>query len=272
MKLDNIRRIAREELIGAPDWIDNLLTPLNAAIEKITQACMGQLELKNNQLARVITQKFEHGVELIIANQFKEGLKPIGIQPIVSDSPYLIDSFKYSYKTDGSLGITIKFDLGDSYVLLTRNANQSIPDVTATAIIWTTSTSLSGNLSWSATTNPTRITATKAGKYVFSFVAAFAANATGYREGWISKNGTIAGSLSRYGHMAHPNNGAVAWLDTGTTEISLAENDYIEVYVYQNSTAALNALGSATDEVKLTGHSLSYTGYSANVTFVVYGG
>lgn len=274
MKLANIKRIAREELQGAPDWIDQLLTPLNQSTEQITQAIMGQLSLADNQFARLVTQKVTQNTELVIKNPFSDTVKPIGIVPIASDSPYTLESWRYNYKTNGDLGVTFNFGVSPSYLFLTRNANQSIADVSDVSIQWTTAQANSGVFSWATTPNPSRIAVTNAGRYAFSYTMAFAGNATGKRMAWLSKNGVIAGTASRYAQHDLPNNGAgEPWLVSGTAEIDLASGGYVELYCRQNSGGGfLDALGNAAEEVQITAHSLAYSGYSANVTFVVYGG
>lgn len=273
MKLTNIRRIAREDLQSAPAWIDDLLTPLNSAIEQITQALLGQLDIANNDLSRILTQKFTHGVELIIKNPFKTGLKPIGMTCITSDSAACIDGFRYTYKTNGDIGVTVTFALPRSDVFLTLSGNQMIANTNDTAIIWTTQQRLSGGLSWSATTNPTRITATIAGKYLFTYSGAFVANAVGNRSFWISKNGVKGVTASRFGQTDIINNGAGGtWESAGSGIVDMAVNDFVELWCWQNSTGNLNIQGNASQETQLMGHSLDNSGHSANVTFVVYGG
>lgn len=272
MKIDNIKRIAREEIEEAPEWIDQLLDPLNNALEQFTQTFRNQVDLANNAYVRIVTQTFTDGVEVIIKNPFDKGTKPIGICPIATESDYSIDGFHYQYQTNGELGVTMNFSIPKSYIFLTRNADQMVANVTDTAIIWTTAQNNEGFI-WSSTTNPTRIITPIAGRYVFSYDLPWAANATGNRAGWISKNGVITGTASRFGNYNLPNNGAGLILEgTGTATINMAANDYVEVYGYQASLGNLNAFGNGSAEVKITGHSLSYSGYSAKVTFIVFGG
>lgn len=113
MKLSSIRRIAREDLVDAPDWVDSLLQPLNSAIEQLTQAVSGQLELANNMFVEIVTQKFTHDVELVIKNPFSgNNVRPIGILPLATEGTDLIGAYNMVIKSTGELGIKIKFDPG----------------------------------------------------------------------------------------------------------------------------------------------------------------
>lgn len=273
MKIDNVKRIAREDLEGAPEWIDQLLDPLNNAFEQFTQTLRGQVDIANNTFVRKITQKVTDNVEVIIKNPFEKGLKPIGVVPIVSDSPYVVTGTRYDYKTDGQLGVTFTFGLAPSYIFLTRSANQLIPNAANTAIIWDTQQNNSGLFSWAAAGTPTRIVATTDGTYVFDYSVAFEPNVTGKRMCFIAKNGNVGATAQRFGQFDLVTNiAAENWTASGSALVTMAANDYIEVYCYQDSAIGLNALGNGTEEVQLTGHSLAYSGYSANVTFIVYGG
>lgn len=84
--------------------------------------------------------------------------------------------------------------------------------------------------------NPTRITVPKAGKYLFTANLSFPTNATGNRYLWLAKNGT---STQRYGLQGCPGlAGGDAGLSTSRV-FTLAANDYIEAYGYQNSGGSL---------------------------------
>lgn len=112
MKLANVRRIAREEIPEAPDWIDKLLTPLNQSIEQITQAISGQLTFADNMLCAIKTNTFSHGVELKVKNPLKSGAKPAGLLPFTANGVVGIDACRMTYQSSGDVGITFWFENG----------------------------------------------------------------------------------------------------------------------------------------------------------------
>lgn len=274
MKLGNIKRISREEIPDAPDWLDGLLTPLNQSIEQLTQAVSGQLSYSDNIFCSVQTNTFTHGVELVTKNPLPPGVKPFGIHPFVTDNVVGIDGYRLVYKASGEAGITIFFKIPYSDIFLTRGAAQAINNTTDTAVIWTASTRLSGAFSWTSGTNPSRISVIAAGSYLFNFTASFAPNAVGGRAVWLSKNGVIVGTATRFGMTHSVNNGAGEnWTASGSALVEMAVNDYVEVWVWQSSGGALNLLANAAEEVQLSGHSFDgKNAYTSPVTYVLVGG
>ena len=66
MKLSTIRRILKEDLQKAgdiPDWVDQLLTPLNQFIDVITIGLRNGVTLSENMSGKLVTIKLDHGVE-----------------------------------------------------------------------------------------------------------------------------------------------------------------------------------------------------------------
>jgi len=276
VKLTNIKRVAKEELSGAPSWVDPMLTAYNDFMEQATQALFGKLTYGDNFLCKIKTNKFTNGTELVIANPFTGGSRPIGIHPIYMEPGNLIDSYNLVYKSSNNeLGITFNFKAPDSYLFLTRNANQVIADVTETRVIWTTSQSLTGNgLTWSAATNPSRITCVNGGNYLFEYTGSYAANGTGQRVFWLSKNGVTTGTASRFGNTVLINSGAALDYDISSSRvIPLRAGDYVELWTYQNSGGNLNILGNGAAEAQI---SVTYLGgntdITSNVTYILIGG
>lgn len=275
MKLDNIRRVAKEELNGSPSWVDPMLSAYNNFMEKSTQALMGKLTYGDNFLCKILTNQFVNATELVIANPFTKNTRPIGIHPIYIDGNNLIDSYRLTYReSNNELGIKFNFRANDSFIFLTRNANQTIPNNTDTVITWTTSQSLTGNgLIWDSATNPSRITCVNGGNYIFSYTGSYLANVIGQRVFWISKNGVITGTASRLGLTVLINSGAVNYDISASPIISLKPGDYVELWTKQNSGGNLDALGNGLEEVQITGTYLNgNTDISANVQYILIGG
>ena len=117
-------------------------------------------------------------------------------------------------------------------VRVSNSANQSINDSSDTALSWNTEDFDTG---MHAAGNPTRITITTAGIYMFVAQVTWPANATGTRQCYMKLNNTT--------NMANNNINAAAsrGTDHQITEVrSFAANDYVEVIAYQTSGAPIN--------------------------------
>jgi hypothetical protein len=89
----------------------------------------------------------------------------------------------------------------------------------------------------STVTNPSRVTAQTAGRYLLTSSAQFAANATGIRQIEFLLNGaSILASVSR---ALPPGVGSDAFVKTFIAVV-LAAGDYVEARVFQSSGGALN--------------------------------
>lgn len=115
-------------------------------------------------------------------------------------------------------------------------SNQTINDATATAVSLAAESYDIGTMHDNST-NPTRITIPSgtSGSYLFKGQVQFAANATGRREVYIYKNGSLIAT--------NQVPSASAGFDT-TVEISTQDNasagDYYELYAYQNRGGTLD--------------------------------
>lgn len=108
---------------------------------------------------------------------------------------------------------------------------QAIATATATAISFGAESFDTGSMHDNST-NPTRITIPTGGSgvYVFNGQVQFAADATGYRDVMIYKNGSLVAKhrqIAASGSLTSDIN--VSFIDTANA------NDYYELYVYQNS-------------------------------------
>lgn len=120
-----------------------------------------------------------------------------------------------------------------------NSANISIPNGTLTALTFN-SERFDSDTMHSTAANTGRITFTTAGGYDVGCGVAFAANATGQRDCSIRLNGTTP--IAYDARAAAP-----ATVDTVfciSTFYEFAAGDFIEVYVFQNSGAALNVRAS----------------------------
>lgn len=120
---------------------------------------------------------------------------------------------------------------------IARTAAQSINNNTDTLVAFTAGaefdTESPSDPMFSSGTN-TRITIQTAGIYIVTAAVKWAGNTTGVRYCTVRKNGTTIASSST-------SNAAAFDVDlTASRALSFADNDYIDVNVYQNSGGALN--------------------------------
>jgi hypothetical protein len=125
----------------------------------------------------------------------------------------------------------------------TSTAGQSMPDATTTILDFATSVDATGTLAYTTGASYTagtgawvtapKWTVTTAGYYEIKVNVCYAANATGYRELRLFKNGSIHRYLGQLaGH-------ASVGILSGSTIINLAAADTIDIRTYQNSGGAL---------------------------------
>ena len=110
MKLSTIRRILKEDLQKAgdiPDWVDQLLTPLNQFIDVITIGLRNGVTLSENISGKLVTIRLDHGVEAQVS---PDPLKTrvIGMIPLSTDVQVL-DKHGFQYKSNGNIGVTFYF-------------------------------------------------------------------------------------------------------------------------------------------------------------------
>jgi hypothetical protein len=111
----------------------------------------------------------------------------------------------------------------------------------------------------STNTNRITIPSGKAGKYLVTCTATFAANATGTRLMYIVKNsGTPSGSTTMMSVQVVPNS-TVTPSVAGSVVLNLAVGDYINLAPYQNSGGSLDVIGNNSDGNVLN-FSASYLG------------
>jgi hypothetical protein len=117
-----------------------------------------------------------------------------------------------------------------------NSADETVPNAIPTRLTFDSERYDNGGLH-STVTNPSRLTAQKAGKYNISGHVQFLSNASGYRWVEIFLNGTTV--IARQAGPAL--SGPATDLSVSTT-YHLAVNDYVELWVYQNSGGNLDVV------------------------------
>jgi hypothetical protein len=144
----------------------------------------------------------------------------------------------FKLTTDGKLTVGGADIVTGNSVRAYRSTTQSISNDTPTAISFD-SERWDTNALHDNSTNPTRLKAPVAGTYSIAAHVQFADNATGVRQLAVFVNGSVMWATTEAAAKSTNN-----WLSLSTI-IQLAANDYIEVYVYQNSGGSLNILSAA---------------------------
>jgi hypothetical protein len=150
---------------------------------------------------------------------------------------YLKDTNATEYYS-GSAWVAVGAVSAPSFVgcsLYDSTSTQSISNNTSTLITWN-SENFDTNTYHSTSTNTSRITIPtgKAGYYLFTSYGFFDSNATGNRRIDLRKNGSLIRSWPT------PSTTSTFSGLTMTCILSLAEADYIEIAVFQNSGGALD--------------------------------
>lgn len=123
--------------------------------------------------------------------------------------------------------------------ILRQTSVQSLASGTGTAITFTTEDldSVNGH---STSSNTSRYTCMAAGVYEFSGGVSITGSATGRRACWWVKNGVdVVGSEATLSAGDDAGNLVVP---ARTIQVSLAVNDYVELYGYQDSGGSLNTV------------------------------
>ena len=122
-----------------------------------------------------------------------------------------------------------------------RGSNQSINNTTETAILFDSEVEDTGTLH-STSTNTSRITVPIAGKYLVTGAITFAFHATGDRTAKLYKGGA---NFKFLGGCKSAASGSTGTGISFAQRVTLAANDYLEIFVYQSSGGALNIVGDA---------------------------
>lgn len=111
-----------------------------------------------------------------------------------------------------------------------RSSDQTIGDASDTAVSFAAAVSDA----WScwAGASPTHLTAPATGRYQATAFVRFASSGTGFRSGWILRNG--ADTLARVNAIAAAS-GSLTMFTVQTPAFDLAKGGYVELYVRQNS-------------------------------------
>lgn len=129
----------------------------------------------------------------------------------------------------------LTFLMNPPMVRLRKTTAQTISSSTSTAVSWNSVEVETENM-WDSTA-PTRLKPSTPGWYLGTFGASFAANATGYREFDIQKNGSSSERAIRVKFDAF----SVNTIGRGTVflESFNGVSDYIECLIWQNSGGSL---------------------------------
>lgn len=101
----------------------------------------------------------------------------------------------------------------------------------------------------STSSNTSRITVPTTGYYLFTHTEEWGTNATGLVNGFLCVNGSTG---QRWANIATPNSSTGTIAGTGSVPMFLNANDYMELYVFQNSGGNLNLGGTVDSAMSFT--------------------
>ena len=248
---------------GSSDEINRaIIIPAKDAFRQLRQAITGNLTLRDNQYAAVMTlgyagnstQTLFSGTEYTFQNPLKTG--PIGFTPLVATNtvgvPIQLSGppMLNTTRTDGLLGITADKRSEGPYLDLQTAAAQSITDSASTPITWggtvvsdsygimTVASNGSGPAS-------SKIVVSEPGIFHSSGHVTFAASVTGLRSCWANVNTAGAGNGSdNRGQIFSPSDTGDITSINFSFDVCLAANDYFEIFVVQTSGGNLSTRGN----------------------------
>jgi len=104
--LPSVRRITREDLRGAPEWVNNLLLPLNSFMESVYSALDQNLTLGDNVSAAVTSISFKTRSDYGTASPLTDGFEmqtlanPLRYRPKAVAIGGVVEKEKFSILTD----------------------------------------------------------------------------------------------------------------------------------------------------------------------------
>lgn len=146
------------------------------------------------------------------------------------------DSLNEIYKTINALDVTKPPRYSCA---LNRTANQSIPDVTFTAVQWDVTDNDNGSIH-SNTVNNSRLTVPVPGLWILGYSLAWVNNVNGDRLARVTINGA---GTTYFGSLPHSNTAGIEMVVNGTAMLDMRQNYYAEIEVFQNTGGALNLDG-----------------------------
>ncbi len=250
MSLSSLRRISREDLQGAPAWVDPLLTAQNEFQEEAT-ASLGRDLL----VGRFADYELVHGVESppikCPIGKIPRGISAVQCRGITVNSAgkstglmYTLGVARLDWRPLQSkpnepprVAVTAYFAPPAGDITVTRITDQVVADNTNTAISFTASEYMFGGLSWTIGT-PTKVICASAGRVEICYHYLWDANATGIRQSYVYDGGAVNNAYSA-------DDPGADIISLGRTDmISVAAGGFLEVIMYQNSGAPLSMLGA----------------------------
>lgn len=253
-KIDAVRRLSLEDIPGAPEEIEPLLTQQGDVNETVIGALRGNLSFADNTTSGYFTDNFTHGVERIIKNPLKvspSGVQSVLVEKLPTDAPNAarqrVKSIDLRYingkdpKAPEQLGVTVYYDLVENdRIMVTRTSNQTaIASSSEATLQWSgvcTTMSLGSSLQWDSGSN-TRVTVLEAGDYEIRAHVAWNSNSTGQRCVYINVGGTRMGAVE-----THNASTFFTQLDA-IRVLPLVAGDYITMSAVQVSGGNLDLLG-----------------------------
>lgn len=257
-KLSSLRRLSREDMQGAPEWVDQLLQASNEFQEQATGALGRDLLVGTSD-----TFELKHAAERIIKNPYGDALEGveavrcIGINVDSSGKPtgttYALAQPRISWRhvqarpgEDARIGVTACFSPPHGNIDVRRNAAQTIAAGAGDPVQFDTSESAAGDLSCDVATTtgtpPTnsQIACAKAGKVLVTASATFDTSGAAVKRFWLQINNS---SSVRWGFSTSTITGYYGV--TVSAIVPVAAGDYIQLIASHSDVAGVALLSGA---------------------------
>ncbi len=256
-----------------------IIIPAKEALRQARFALTGNLTIRDNMYAAVVTlgyvgnstQTLTHGVEYAFQNPLKT--TPVGFTPIRSFSPggstaLPVQSAAFNTtRTDGLMGVTIRFSPPVGAAHVRRDAAQTVTTAQSTTILFDAETYAYGSMSLTGGS----VVLAESGIVAMSYMAGVTSGtAATNRAAWIY----VASSSSRYGQNDNlsPASDALSWIVSGAQETQLSAGETVGVIVRQDSGGTLNTITSTSRPRFSVRYVEPPADYSALVTGILWGG
>lgn len=242
-KIDAVHRFSLEDMPGAPEELEPLLTQQGNVNEAVINALRGSLTHAENTTSGYFVDNFTHGVEKIIKNPLKvspKGAESVLVEKLSTDAPNAsrqrVRSVDLRYingkddpKAPEQLGVTVYYDIdhSDEFLEISKTADQSTLNGASTTVTWGTETQRIGA---GITQSAGVFTVASAGVYNVTYQSNIVGGTFTALEVWIESAST------RYGHQnAYDATGA---LNCVVWPLTLAAGGTFSCLAFQTNGAA----------------------------------
>lgn len=263
-KLSSLRRLSREDLQGAPEWVEQLLQASNEFQEQATSSLGRDLLVGTTE-----TFELKHATERIVKNPYGDGLDGVSAVRCIglnvdssgklTGTTYALAHPRLSWRhiqarpgEDARIGVTAYYAPPDGLAILRYDAATAfMTNAANTPVPWDTNEVVRGALSHSTSSNQSRIVCAESGVVSVDYSLSIEGNVGVYHfYSWIAPSGASGRRYGLENRVADMGGFDEEW-QSGAATFPVTAGDYIEVLVYQD-TGGARAVGSTNNKPKMS--------------------